>query len=123
MTETPIQTTPEIDLFSSDFLLENVPEPFIIGVAVGFFAKKMLKIALFIGGAAIVLMLVGEYYYDIINISDKLQSAVSTVAKGTKDSGGFLVDRLTRITSKGVSAAASKGVSAAGGFFVGFKYG
>jgi uncharacterized membrane protein (Fun14 family) len=115
MNETPLKTTPETDLFSSDFLLGNVGAPFIIGAAVGFFAKKMLKVALFIGGAAIVLMFVGEYY-DIINISDdQLQSAASTVAKGAKDSGGFLVDRLTRITSKGVSAA--------GGFFVGFKFG
>jgi uncharacterized membrane protein (Fun14 family) len=115
MTETPVQTTPEADLFSSDFLLGNVGAPFIIGAAVGYFAKKMLKVALFIGGAAIVLMFVGEYY-NIINISDiQLQSAAETVAKGAKDSGGFLVDRLTRITSKGISAA--------GGFFVGFKFG
>ncbi|MEQ1544997.1 FUN14 domain-containing protein [Methyloglobulus sp.] len=115
MNETPLQTTPETDLFSADFLLGNVGAPFIIGAAVGFFAKKMLKFALFIGGAAIVMMFVGEYY-NIINISDvQLQSAAETVAKGAKDSGSFLVDRLTRITSKGVSAA--------GGFFVGFKFG
>jgi len=115
MNETPLQTTPETDLFSSDFLLGNVGAPFIIGVAVGFFAKKMLKVALFIGGAAIVLMFVGEYFH-VINISDiQLQSAADTVAKGAKESGGFLVDRLTRVTSKGVSAV--------GGFFVGFKFG
>ncbi len=115
MNETPVQTTPETDLFSADFLLGNVGAPFIIGAAVGYFAKKMLKVALFIGGAAIVLMFVGEYYH-VINISDiQLQSAAETVAKGAKDSGGFLVDRLTRITSKGVSAT--------GGFFVGFKFG
>ena len=115
MNETPIQTTPGGDFFSSDFLLGNVGAPFIIGAAVGYFAKKMLKVALFIGGAAIVLMFVGEYY-NIISISDiELQSAADTVAKGAKASGGFLVDRLTRITSKGVSAV--------GGFFVGFKFG
>jgi uncharacterized membrane protein (Fun14 family) len=115
MNEPPVQTTPGTDLYSSDFLLGNVGAPFIIGVAVGYFAKKMLKVALFIGGAAIVLMFVGEYY-NVINISDgQLQSAAEVVAKGAKDSGGFLVDRLTRITSKGVSAV--------GGFFVGFKFG
>lgn len=115
MNETPTQPASEMDVFSSNFLLGNVGAPFIIGAAVGFFAKKMLKVALFIGGAAIVLMFVGEYY-NIINISDvQLQSAAETVAKGAKQSGGFLVDRLTRITSKGVSAV--------GGFFVGFKFG
>ena len=115
MNETPVKTTPETDLFSSDFLLGNVGAPFLIGAAVGYFAKKMLKVALFIGGAAIVLMFVGEYYH-IIDITDaELQNAAETVAQGAKDSGGFLVDRLTRITSKGVSAV--------GGFAVGFKFG
>lgn len=115
MNETPVQTTTGADLFSSDFLLGNVGAPFLIGAAVGYFAKKMLKVALFIGGAAIALMFVGEYY-NVIDISDvQLQSAANTVAKGAKASGGFLVDRLTRITSKGVSAV--------GGFFVGFKFG
>ncbi len=115
MNQTPIQTSSEMDIFSSDFLLGNVGAPFIIGVAVGYFAKKMLRVALFIGGAAIVLMFVGEYY-NIVNISDiQLQSAAEVVAKGAKDSGGFLVDRLTQITSKGVSAV--------GGFFVGFRFG
>lgn len=115
MNEPPVTTTPGTDLFSSDFLFGNVGAPFLIGAAVGYFAKKMLKVTLFIGGAAIVLMFMGEYY-DIINISDdQLQSAANTVAKGAKESGGFLVDRLTRITSKGVSAV--------GGFAVGFKFG
>jgi uncharacterized membrane protein (Fun14 family) len=115
MKETPLQTSSEGDIFSSDFLLGNVGAPFLIGAAVGYFAKKMLKVALFIGGAAIVLMFVGEYYH-VIDISDvELQSAADSVAKGAKQSGGFLVDRLTRVTSKGVSAV--------GGFFVGFKFG
>lgn len=103
------------DIFSPEFLLGNVGAPFVIGAAVGFFAKKMLKIALFIGGGLIVLMFVGEYY-QVINISDvNLQGAADSAIKGAKASGDFLVNRLARITSKGVSAA--------GGFFVGFKYG
>lgn len=115
MNENPAQAPTGTDLFSSDFLLGNVGAPFLIGAAVGYFAKKMLKVALFIGGAAIVLMFVGEYY-NIIDISDvQLQSAADTVAKGAKESGGFLVDRLTSITSKGASAV--------GGFIVGFKFG
>lgn len=115
MKDTPIQTTSSTDLLSSDFLLGNVGAPFVIGAAVGYFAKKMFKVALFIGGAAIVLMFVGEYY-KVIDISDaELQSAAETVTETAKESGGFLIDRLTRITSKGVSAV--------GGFFVGFKFG
>jgi uncharacterized membrane protein (Fun14 family) len=115
MPENQVQPTLETDLFSSDFLLGNVGAPFIIGAAVGYFAKKMLKVALFIGGAAIVLMFVGEYYH-VIDISDaQLENAAETVAEGARESGNFLVDRLTRITSRGVSAV--------GGFAVGFKFG
>ena len=89
MNETPAQTSTQFDLFSSEFLLGSVGAPFIIGAAVGYFAKKMLKVALFVGGALIVLMFVGEYY-NVINISDaQLQSAAETVAKGAKESGGF----------------------------------
>jgi uncharacterized membrane protein (Fun14 family) len=115
MAENPAQTAPNVDIFSSEFLLGNVGAPFIIGAAVGFFAKKMLKIALFVGGSLIVLMFIGEYYgmFDISNAA--LQGAADTAVRGAKASGDFLVNRLTRITSKGVSAV--------GGFAIGFKFG
>ena len=103
------------DIFSTEFLLGNVGAPFVIGAAVGYFAKKMFKIALFVGGALVVLMFVGEYYH-VINISDAdLQNAADSAVRGAKASGDYLVSRLTKITSRGVSAA--------GGFFVGFKFG
>ena len=109
------ETSSSNDLFSPEFLLGNVGAPFVIGAAVGYFAKKMFKIALFVGGAMIVLMFIGEYY-NVINISDAdLQSAADSAVRGAKVSGDFLVNRLTKITSRGVSAA--------GGFFVGFKFG
>lgn len=115
MNETPAQAAPNTDIFSSEFLLGNVGAPFVIGLAVGYFAKKMLKVALFVGGALIVLMFVGEYY-GMFDISDAtLQSAADTAVKGAKASGDFLMNRLTRITSKGISAV--------GGFAVGFKFG
>jgi uncharacterized membrane protein (Fun14 family) len=115
MNESASSSSSTIDFLSPDFLLGNVGAPFVIGAAVGYFAKKMLKVALFVGGALIVLMFVGEYY-NIIQISDiQLQSAADSAVRGAKASGDFLVNRLTRITSKGVSAA--------GGFFVGFKFG
>lgn len=115
MKNNAIEAAPANDIFSSTFLIGNVGAPFVIGLAVGYFAKKMLKTALFVGGGLIVMMFAGEYY-GIINISDAdLQHAANTATKAAKDSGGFLVDRLSTITSRGVSAVA--------GFFTGFKLG
>lgn len=103
------------DLLSPDFLLGNVGAPFVIGLAVGYFAKKVLKIALFLGGAAVVFLFVSEYY-GLTQVSDSgLQSAANAATDIARQSGGFLADRLSRITSKGVSGAA--------GFFVGLKIG
>jgi uncharacterized membrane protein (Fun14 family) len=115
MNNKAIEAAPDGDIFSSTFLLGNVGAPFVIGMAVGYFAKKMMRTALFLGGAAIVLMFVGEYY-GIIDITDaQLQNAAKTATKAAKDSGSFLIDRLSTITSRGVSAAA--------GFFAGFNLG
>lgn len=115
MKNNPIDAVPSTDFFSQDFLIGNVGAPFVIGLAVGYFAKKMLLTALFLGGAAIVLLFVGEYY-GITEISDlQLQQATDAATDAAKQSGGFLVERLSSITSKGVSAA--------GGFFVGFRLG
>ena len=103
------------DIFSSDFMIGNVGTPFVMGLAVGYFAKKMLLITLFLCGAAIVLLFVCEYY-GITEISDiDLQQATDSATEAVEQSGDYLVKRLSRITSKGVSAA--------GGFFVGFKLG
>lgn len=115
MTNNAIDTAPSTDFFSSTFLLGSVGAPFVIGLAVGYFAKKMLRTALFLGGAAIVLLFVSEYY-GITHITDaQLQQAANTAADVAKSSGGFLVERLSGITSKGVSGVA--------GFFAGFKLG
>jgi uncharacterized membrane protein (Fun14 family) len=103
------------DIFSSDFMIGNVGTPFIMGLAVGYFAKKMLLMTLFLCGAAIVLLFVCEYY-GVTTISDvNLQRAADSATGVVKQSGDFLVKRLSGITSKGVSAA--------GGFFVGIKLG
>jgi uncharacterized membrane protein (Fun14 family) len=115
MSTHPVEAASSTDIFSSAFLIGNVGTPFVIGLAVGYFAKKMLRTALFLGGAAIVLLFIAEYY-DIIDITDeKLQHAASAATEAAKSSGDFLVDRLTSISTKGVSGA--------GGFFVGFKLG
>jgi uncharacterized membrane protein (Fun14 family) len=102
-------------IFSPDFMIGNVGAPFVLGLAVGYFAKKMLLMTLFLCGAAIVLLFVGEYY-GIAEINDlNLQQAADSATEVAKQSGDFLVKRLSSITSKGISAA--------GGFFVGFKLG
>jgi uncharacterized membrane protein (Fun14 family) len=102
-------------IFPSEFLLTNVGAPFVIGVAVGYFAKKTLRMALFLGGAAIVLLFISEYYGVIILSRDRFGEVVNEVTGGVKSFGNFLVTRLGSITSKGVSGV--------GGFFVGLKLG
>ena len=115
MKKKPVDAVPVADFFSPDFLIGNVGTPFVMGLAVGYFAKKMLLMTLFLCGGAIVLLFVGEYY-GVTEISDiNLQQAANTATVAAKHSGEFLVERLSNITSKGISAA--------GGFFVGFKLG
>lgn len=103
------------DESTQDFLLANVGAPFLIGLAVGYFAKKTLKMALFMGGLAIVLLFVSEYY-GFTTVSDEgLKQTTTMVVDSLKGFGGFLSDRLSRISSKGLSAVA--------GFAAGLKFG
>jgi len=110
-----IDTSSSSDIFSSAFLLGNIGAPFVIGMAVGYFAKKMLRTALFLAGAAIVLLFVSEYYGVIEISAAELQHVADSATDAAKSSGDFLVNRLSSITSRGVSGVA--------GFFVGFKLG
>ncbi len=109
----PQTTTPEF--LTPNFLMGNVGAPFVIGLAVGYFAKKMLRMALFFGGAAIVLLFASEYYGFTQAADDKLQVAANAATHLAQQSGSFLVERLSHITSKGVSAVA--------GFFAGLRLG
>ena len=105
----------DLDFLSTTFLLGNVGAPFVIGLAVGYFAKKVLKVALFLAGGAIVFLFVSEYY-GMTTLSDSgLQNAADAATNMARQSGGFLMDRLSRISAKGVSAVA--------GFLVGLKFG
>ena len=115
MNDQLINSTQSSDIFSAAFLIPNVGAPFIIGLAVGYFAKKMLKLALFIGGGAIVLMFVSEYY-GFFTLSDaSLQHATNVAIESAQSSGNFLIKRLSSITGKGVSSVA--------GFYCGLKMG
>jgi uncharacterized membrane protein (Fun14 family) len=115
MHNTTMQEVASTASFPSEFLLTNVGAPFVIGLAVGYFSKKMLRVALLLGGAAIVLLFTSEYYGVMSLSRDKLGKVVTEATGGVKSFGDFLVTRLGSITSKGVSAI--------GGFFVGLKLG
>ena len=115
MNNTTMQEVASTASFPSEFLLTNVGAPFVIGLAVGYFSKKMLRVALLLGGAAIVLLFMSEYYGVMSLSRDKLGEVVNEATGGVKSFGDFLVTRLGSITSKGVSAI--------GGFFVGLKLG
>ncbi len=103
------------DIFSAPFLLGNVGAPFVIGMAVGYFAKKMLKTALFIGGGLIVLLFAGDYYGILTINGAQLEHVADVATQAAKDSGHFLVGHLSTLTTRGVSAV--------GGFTLGFKLG
>jgi uncharacterized membrane protein (Fun14 family) len=101
------------DFFSTPSLLGNIGAPFLLGIAVGYFAKKMLRTALFLGGGIVVILFVAEYY-GVVHITDtQLLHATDVAAEAAKNSSDFLLERLSRFTVKGVSAT--------GGFMVGFK--
>ncbi len=103
------------DIFSEAFLLSNLGAPFILGMAVGYFTKKMLRTALFLGGAIVVILFVAEYYH-LINIDNlALENAAMAAADAAKESGSFMRDRLAVFTSRGIGGTS--------GFFVGFKLG
>ena len=103
------------DFFSTPSLIGNVGAPFLLGIAVGYFAKKMLRTALFLGGGVVVILFIAEYY-GVVHITDtQLLHATDVAAEAAKNSSDFLLERLSRFTVKGVSATS--------GFIVGFKVG
>ena len=103
------------DILSSTALIGNVGEPFLLGFAVGYFAKKMLRFLLFLGGGIIVMLFIAEYY-GVVHITDsQLLHATDVAAQAAKSSSDFLLECLSSFTAKGVSAT--------GGFIWGFKMG
>jgi len=111
----PMPAPAALDFFSAAFLLPNIGAPFLVGLAVGYFAKKILKVALFLGGAAVVLLFVGEYY-GVTQVNDQaLHQTAQAAADLANQSGSFLYSRLAQLTWKGGSATA--------GFLAGLKLG
>lgn len=103
------------DIFSNAFLIDNVGSPCFLGIAVGYFAKKMFKTVLFLGGGITVILFVSEYY-GVVKVSDsQLLHATNMATQLAKNSSDFLMERLSHFTVKSVSAT--------GGFALGFKMG
>ena len=99
----------------NDLLMFDIGAPFVIGLAVGYFAKKAIKVSLFIGGLAVVLLFFAEYYGLTEVNSDSIKQIANTATDAVKQSSNFLVARLSNITGKGLSSTA--------GFFTGLKLG
>lgn len=97
------------------FLLINVGAPFLIGLAVGYFIKKMLKVGLFLLGLSIVVLLVSSHYGFIeingANLTDSVQQGTGSI----NDFGSFLMDSLVGLGGVGISGGA--------GFVAGLKLG
>jgi len=100
---------------NTDYLFSDIGAPFAIGLAVGFFAKKAFKMALFLAGMAVVALFVSEYYGVVAVDDESLKQAADAATNAAKQSGSFLTERLGHITGKGVSATV--------GFFAGLKMG
>jgi len=88
---------------------------FIIGLAIGFFIKKSIKIALFIFALAL-LTIFGAQYLGIVTINQEgLEHLVVNGAEATKTAVFSLKDKLVSMSAGGASAAV--------GFLAGLKIG
>jgi uncharacterized membrane protein (Fun14 family) len=100
---------------TSSFLLINVGAPFLIGLAVGYFIKKTLKVGLFLLGFSVVVLLVSSHY-GFIEINGL--NLTNTVEQGTgsiNQFGSFLMNSLVGLGGVGLSGGA--------GFILGLKVG
>ncbi len=101
------------DFFSSDYLINNIGTPFIIGLAVGYFAKKILLLSLLLLGASMVVLFASEHF-EITHINyDKLAQTIEPATQSITQFKEFLITHLSNFPSKGISATT--------GFLVGFK--
>jgi uncharacterized membrane protein (Fun14 family) len=109
-------TTDSLDGFltGSGWLTELGPA-FIVGLAVGYFAKKILRIGLFLFGA----LVVGIFLLDqsgLFHIApESIEGMATTVGNEAFTVGGFLRNRLDAFSGKGLSAGV--------GFLAGLKLG
>ncbi len=99
----------------SSFLLINVGAPFLLGLAVGYFTKKALKVGLFLLGLSVVVLFVSTHYNIIVLNGPILTDTVEQGKDAANRFGAFLVESLSGLKGVGLSGCA--------GFFVGLKIG
>jgi len=104
------------DSFIDKFPLVEVSSGFFIGLAIGYFFKKSIKLFLIIFAFAIVVLFVFQSY-DMIQIkNDALLTGTDKIIVEIKNIGNFLKERLEFLKISG-------GVGAIAGFMVGLKMG
>ena len=100
---------------NGSFLLINAGAPFLMGMAVGYFTKKTLKIGLFLLGLSIVALFVAGYYGLITVSGSDLTHSVEKGSGAANRFGAFLLANLSGLGGVGLGGCA--------GFFVGLKMG
>lgn len=103
-----------VDDFTSS-ILGNIGTPFAIGLAVGYFAKKIMRLGLLVSGTMIASLFIMEHF-GIISINvDHLQMLASHATDSVKTTSDFLIDKLKTFDSQGISVVS--------GFILGLKLG
>lgn len=98
-----------------EILVTDVGAPFLIGASIGYFCKKMLKVAMFIFGAIFIVLFLGEYL-GVLTIHD---NAVILVTNSTS---GW-VSTFWKYLMERIGVYAGRGASAVAGVVYGFKRG
>jgi uncharacterized membrane protein (Fun14 family) len=104
-----------MDELTESLLHGNIGTACLLGVAVGYFAKKILRIGLSLLGGLIVLLFVCEHFGMISIHVDSLNQVAKTTIEGTNNFVHFLTFYLENYKNQGISAI--------GGFFIGLKLG
>jgi uncharacterized membrane protein (Fun14 family) len=101
------------DILSANELGLRFGVPFLLGYAVGKIIRKLLSFAVLMVGL-VVLTLFGIEYFGLIQISDlQMISKGGGVLKAFDEFIPYIIERLSRFPAQGISAT--------GGFYVGFK--
>lgn len=92
-----------------------------LGMAIGFFAKKALKITLFLTGLFVFGYVALAYtgYVPLVEVG-KITPHLDETTKGIARFGSFLIAWLSSYDAAQVGSA---GIGAVGGFFIGWKMG
>lgn len=102
-------------LLSGNGWLNELGPAFLIGLAVGYFAKKVFRIGLFLFGALVVLTFLLDQSGLFHVAPETLESMATGVGNEAVTAGGFLRQHLEIFSGKGLSAGV--------GFIAGLKSG